>query len=59
MRKFTVLLIGSVAIIAIGVYLFMIDKPTIIHPPKIPVTPFNIINYGSPPADAVFIIPPP
>ncbi|MBB5255208.1 hypothetical protein [Sulfurisphaera ohwakuensis] len=33
----------------------MIDKPTIIHPPKIPVAPFNksIINYGGPPAGTV------
>ncbi|BFI75801.1 hypothetical protein [Sulfurisphaera ohwakuensis] len=56
MRRFTGILI-SVVIIAIRVYLFMIDKPTIIHPPKI--APFNklIINYGDIPAGTVLIIP--
>ncbi|MBB5253539.1 hypothetical protein [Sulfurisphaera ohwakuensis] len=58
MRRATILLsIISVVLITIGVYFFMIDKPTMIHPPKV-VFNTSIIkaNYGGPP---ILVNPPP
>ncbi|QIW22805.1 hypothetical protein EWF20_00600 [Sulfolobus sp. S-194] len=62
MRRATILLsIVSVVLIAVGVYLFIIDRPTIIHSPKIQVAISNtsIANYGAPPEGVIYIIPPP